>query len=812
MSEKPRQKTGKPKRGVTRLFQIGPFAAIPSVLFFAFAGLLGYALSFAVPLLIEVARTRDKLAEEARRAALTEAELAAEAAADEAASIFPTFQPELPTAPLSSELVGIIAVAIVVLCVLVFFLLRRRLIALQPGVPGKTRVGLLSIGVMVLSAAATTAMFFVAQETQLPTLTGYNANLIGVLEALPPDTRRLVLALTGVSACFAIMSLFLSWSTWFLISKRARTLFMRGVDALLIALSSYAFLELSLKVEEVDGELAPGALVIPSIALSAYALTIFRLAVRISPWLIRQVANVDFRPLVASRHLLSEKSGFLTAIGGLSIFAVAMSTCLLATVLSVMGGFRDDLKQKIIGSHAHIVVDAGASSELEGWDPVLEEVRGVDGVIAATPFLEGEVMITSASNREGVLLRGIDPETLGDVTSLDESITSGDLAFLSDPARALDAEPNVTRTRVNFAVPEQGDEQSPSEQSSSDDENKDNETNEDEDKQSNDGALPSVPPIPIELLNDLEETAGSVAPENSAVEDLDALRGAFERDQRAASRLGARTNRDAEDLPGIMIGRELARSLRLFVGDELDVISPFGTLGPAGPMPKSRSFRVVAIFYTGMYEYDMKRAYVLLSRAQSFFNKGDAITGIEARVADIEESRAVGQDIEHALAGTRNELRVRDWQELNRNLFGALALEKLAMFVTLGIAILIAGFCVFGTLTLMVQEKSREVGILCAMGTSPSQVVSIFLIEGFLIGLYGAFFGLGLGFLNTFVIEHFGIRIDPEVYYIDRLPVLTDPVEFIAVGLAAIAVCVVATIFPAVLASRVNPADALRQS
>ena len=121
-----------------------------------------------------------------------------------------------------------------------------------------------------------------------------------------------------------------------------------------------------------------------------------------------------------------------------------------------------------------------------------------------------------------------------------------------------------------------------------------------------------------------------------------------------------------------------------------------------------------------------------------------------------------------------------------------------------------AGFCVFGTLTLMVQEKSREVGILFAMGTTRRAVVQIFMLEGLLIGLYGAAIGLGLGYLVTFVFEHFGFRLNPEVYYIDRLPVHVDPTEFVLVGAVALGICVVATIFPAVLASRTRPVDALR--
>jgi lipoprotein-releasing system permease protein len=139
-----------------------------------------------------------------------------------------------------------------------------------------------------------------------------------------------------------------------------------------------------------------------------------------------------------------------------------------------------------------------------------------------------------------------------------------------------------------------------------------------------------------------------------------------------------------------------------------------------------------------------------------------------------------------------------------------LALEKLAMFIALGIAILVASFCIAGTLTLMVQEKGREVAILKAMGTSDRTVVGVFVIEGGLIGVLGAALGIFLGYMMCFAAEHFGIRMNPEVYYIDRLPVHMDLTEFLFTGLAAIAVCLLVTIYPALLASRLRPVDALR--
>ncbi len=209
-----------------------------------------------------------------------------------------------------------------------------------------------------------------------------------------------------------------------------------------------------------------------------------------------------------------------------------------------------------------------------------------------------------------------------------------------------------------------------------------------------------------------------------------------------------------------------------------------------------------------MYEYDMKHAYIDLRVAQRFLRSEGRISGVEVKVEEVEDAPALAAQLASTIG--LGGLRVRDWKMMNQQLFGALALEKLAMFITLGIAVLIAGFSVFGTLTLLVQEKRREVGILKAMGTSARSVIRIFVIEGLLIGAAGGLMGLGLGFVLTFAAEHFGIRMNPEVYYIDKLPVHLDPTEFAVVGAATVLVCLAATLFPAYQASRVRPIDALR--
>jgi lipoprotein-releasing system permease protein len=532
----------------------------------------------------------------------------------------------------------------------------------------------------------------------------------------------------------AVLTVILSMSCWFLVPAERRHRFWLGFDAVLgVAFVAVSFV---FPLSPADGDDA--SLVRAVIRMSVTTLFAARFALRIVGPLLSAFERLGFRSMVAARHLRAKKTGFLAASGTLSVLAVAVSSCMLISVLSVMGGFRADLKKKILGNHAHIVVDR-AFEELDDWQPLLQRTRETEGVVGATPFLQVEVMVSSLSNRAGAILRGIDPETVSEVTDLAHNLTHGKLEYLQYPERILDS---------------------------------------------------SIDTMP----------AGTTKP----IGPIDAMIQGAERT--AAQGLPTETKEDA--MPGLIVGQELARALRLVVGDRVTVVSPRGDLGPTGPIPKTRPFRIAGIFYSGMYEYDMKHAYIDLGVAHRFLRSEGRISGIEVKVEDVERAPTLAA----LLASTVGQegLRVRDWKMMNQQLFGALALEKLAMFITLGIAILIAGFSVFGTLTLLVQEKRREVGILKAMGTSARGVIRIFVIEGLLIGAAGGLMGLGLGFVLTFAAEHFGIRMNPEVYYIDKLPVHLDPTEFAMVGAATVVVCLAATLFPAYQASRVRPIDALR--
>ena len=247
--------------------------------------------------------------------------------------------------------------------------------------------------------------------------------------------------------------------------------------------------------------------------------------------------------------------------------------------------------------------------------------------------------------------------------------------------------------------------------------------------------------------------------------------------------------------------------MRVFVGSDVDIACPMCGVGPMGPMPKLKPFRVAGHFYTGMYEFDSKLAYVALADAQKFLGTPGEVTGIEIRTTTPEAARDVADEIARRL-GPGYE--VRTWEELNRGLFAALKLEKVAMFVVLTFIALVASFSIVSNLIMLVTEKAREVAILKSMGARDGAILRIFFAEGLYIGILGLVLGLGLGVGGCLLLSHYGLPLDPDVYYIQKLPVVMRASEIAAVNLAALGLCCLATLYPAMLASRMRPVDGLR--
>ena len=260
--------------------------------------------------------------------------------------------------------------------------------------------------------------------------------------------------------------------------------------------------------------------------------------------------------------------------------------------------------------------------------------------------------------------------------------------------------------------------------------------------------------------------------------------------------------------PAILLGRELARSLGAVPGDHVTVISPQGAMTAVGLVPKMRRFEVAGLVEVGMYEYDSSLAYSALSVAQEFAGLGDRVSGVEVKLVDPWDARAIGRRIAATLTGG---YWVRDWMDMNRNLFAALQLEKLALFVIVTIIVLVAAFAIIGHLILLVAEKRKEIGILKAMGASAPSIGSIFLVAGMLIGVVGTVAGSAFGLLLIWVQNTYRIiRLASDVYQINYLPMKLTGSDFGMIVGATLVISFLATLSPARRAARLDPIEVLR--
>jgi lipoprotein-releasing system permease protein len=265
-------------------------------------------------------------------------------------------------------------------------------------------------------------------------------------------------------------------------------------------------------------------------------------------------------------------------------------------------------------------------------------------------------------------------------------------------------------------------------------------------------------------------------------------------------------------LPGIIIGITLKRNLEVTIGDCLQVTSPtIGFSYSHGNMraPVAKQFRITGVFDAGFDQYDSKLVYTDLYEAQTFYDTGDSVTGVEMKVADIEKAKDVAREIDHRLAnGVYHTL---DWEELNHGLFTALRIQQLLMSLVLALIIVVAAFTVIATLIMVVLDKKKEIAVIKAMGASNSAVLRAFLYQGGIIGVFGTVVGLLLGIVVCKLLLVYALPLDPKVYFISHLPVQVRPVEFVLVGIFAIIVCLLATVWPALHASRLRPAEAFRE-
>ena len=593
--------------------------------------------------------------------------------------------------------------------------------------------------------------FFIAMRRSWRSANHYIGNVFLYLIALAPIALLIYLPLVGViPQAFILLGLAygyvratgrndLPWYTPEFASRSIRTL-LRVTLGVLTLIAGVLILIVKIPTKSTTAwSIQDTALHAAAIIFSVFVVIVF--LGLLLPYVLDRLEGRRFTSFVAARHVRSQKSGFLTVISVLSICGVAISSCALSSVVSVMEGFSHDLKRKILGNSAHTVIDTTAATPWGEYEDTLEAVRKVPGVIGATPVVHGEVMASSASNLAGVVVNGIDPSSIDNVIELRRNIKVGKIDYLEHPEK-----------------------------------------------------LTKLPPNEVIGIGPSGENyyKGS---------ELPALQDDLDPDVRAVLIT-------KPDRPGIILGLELAKTLHVYVGDEVTLVSPLGDLGPMGIMPRTKRFRVAAIFDSGMYEYDAMSVYTMLEQAQEYFATGKNISAIDIKVDDAENTERVAPAVVTAV--NRPELRIRDWREINKNLFSALKLERFATFIILSIAIMVASFCIICTLLLMVTEKGKEIAILKAIGASDGSILRTFMIEGVIIGGIGMVFGVITGFALCSGLKWIGLPLPSEVYYIHGLPVSVTGWNFLTVAAAALTITTLSTVYPAYAASRLRPVDGLR--
>ncbi|HEX3035539.1 MAG TPA: FtsX-like permease family protein [Thermodesulfobacteriota bacterium] len=264
--------------------------------------------------------------------------------------------------------------------------------------------------------------------------------------------------------------------------------------------------------------------------------------------------------------------------------------------------------------------------------------------------------------------------------------------------------------------------------------------------------------------------------------------------------------------PPLILGRELADNLGVSNGDLVNLVSPFGKVGPFGPQAKIKRFQVIGVFDYGMLEYDSSIAYIALEDAMDFFEMEGKASGIEIKVKDAYKARQVGEKISGSLGFP---FYTRNWEEVNRSLFRALRLERMAIAIFLALIILVAALDIVSTLTMVVMEKGRDIAILRTMGATKAGIMKIFIIDGMVIGSVGTILGSIAGYGICYAIKTYDpikrlIPFDSQVYPISEFPVKIEPLYFIIIAIFSLLICFLATLYPSYQASRKDPVEILR--
>jgi lipoprotein-releasing system permease protein len=413
---------------------------------------------------------------------------------------------------------------------------------------------------------------------------------------------------------------------------------------------------------------------------------------------------MHYELFIGLRYLQARRrETFISLITVISILGVMIAVMTLNVVMAVMTGFEETLRDRLLGINAHVAI-VRSGEPMREYEQVLKQVEGAPEVLAASPTIYGQVMLTAGSRVSGVVVRGVDPDRVNRVVNIQKYLREGTLEGLKTQH-------------------------------------------------------------PIQ------------------VEDREVL------------------------LPGIILGERLANQLGLFLGSPVQIVSPLGTPTAIGVIPKVRRFAVAGILRTGMSEIDSTLVFMGLAEAQKFFDLEGEVTNIELRIADVNRSREVADQLQRRLGFPYF---AEDWTRLWPNLFSALQLEKTVYFLVLLLMVLIGAFNIISTLVMVVMEKKKDIAILRSMGATQQSIRRIFLLKGCLIGTLGTILGVALGLMVCTLIANYPFQLPDGVFLISTVPVRVYLGNVVLVACASFVVCLLASIYPARQAAKLDPVEIIR--
>ncbi|MDZ7370167.1 MAG: ABC transporter permease [candidate division KSB1 bacterium] len=409
---------------------------------------------------------------------------------------------------------------------------------------------------------------------------------------------------------------------------------------------------------------------------------------------------MSYELFIALRYLRSKrKTGFISLISYISILGVMIGVAALIIVLSVMNGFESEVRSRFIGVDAHVKVRTFNDRGIEDAAAIMARIKGTPHIVAMTPYIHKKGLIRSKTETTGLIIRGIDPQTIENVTEVKKSVKYG----------ALDV-------------------------------------------------------------------------------------GMVETDE-------------GRPLPGIVLGFNLADRLMVSVGDKV-ILASFEDVTRVNQMPQMMQFVVTGYFETGLFEFDDNMAYISNESAQKLFRMGNKVSGIGIRLDHYENASVVEALLNEKLGYP---YRVLTWFDLNQNLFAWMKIEKWAAFIILSLIIMVAAFNIISTMIMVTMEKTREIGVLKAMGATNAGIRRIFTFEGLLVGIVGTVLGCIIGYALCWAQYRYRFFSLPnDIYIIDWLPILMKWTDFVMISAAAILITYAAAVYPAARAAKLDPVKAIR--